>query len=376
MAAELNESAMAARALLLDALRDPCIVTALPPAKTDLTLRLARRVRLLGRLAWRLRQAGVLATQPQVVVDQMQSALAISEARARSARWELDRLAWALDDLPDVPLVAMKGCAYLLAETPNAEGRLFADVDLLVPDADLPRVELRLRERGWTTKELTPYDDLYYRRWTHELPPMSHVEREVEVDLHHSILMRTARLKPEPAHLFEGARKVPGSRYLVLAPVDMVLHAIVHLFYSGEMDGALRELVDVDDLLRHFAGEESGFWEQFWPRAEALDLLRPAFYGVHFARTLLGTPVPASAIAASRAHKPAAPTLWLMERLVPGALFPQHLDAPSWRAAFARLMLYVRSHWVKMPAPMLARHLVYKLYMRHMPQSATQARIP
>jgi len=360
-----------ARSWVLDALRDPGAVPVLPPTELDLTLRLVRRARLLGRLGWRLREAGRLETLPQVIADQLRSALAISEARSRSARWELNRLAWALEDLHGVSLVALKGVAYLLARTPNAAGRLFADVDLLVPDADLPAVEARLLERGWICKELTPYDENYYRRWTHELPPMRHVEREVEVDLHHSILMRTARLKPAPALLFEAARKVPGSRYMVLAPVDMVLHAIVHLFYGGEMDGSLRELVDIDDLLRHFAAEEPGFWEQFWPRAEALDLLRPAYYGVHFARTLLGTPVPASVIAASHAYKPAAPTLWLMERLVPEALFPQLLDAPSWRAALARLMLYVRSHWVKMPAPMLARHLACKLYLRHMAQSAT-----
>jgi hypothetical protein len=310
----------------------------------------------------------MLEVQPRVAADQLQSALATSEARARSARWELNRLAWALDDLRDVPLVAMKGCAYLLADTPNADGRLFADVDLLVPEADLSRVEVRLRERGWVGKELTPYDDLYYRRWTHELPPMTHVEREVEVDLHHSILMRTARLKPAPAMLFEAARQVPGSRYKVLAPVDMVLHSIVHLFYGGEMDDALRELVDIDDLLRHFGTTEPEFWERFWPRAEALDLARPAFYGLRYARTVLGTPVPKSVVQVSRAGSPSAPVLSLMDRLVPRALFPQHPDAPSLPAQVQRLLLFVRSHWVKMPAPMLVRHIAYKFYLRHIEQ--------
>ena len=122
------------------------------------------------------------------------------------------------------------------------------------PTRTCRRVESRLRERGWISKELTPYDELYYRRWTHELPPMSHAEREVEVDLHHSILMRTARLKPAPELLFEAALQVPGSRYKVLAPVDMVLNSIVHLFYGGEMNDAMRELVDIDDLLRSLRG--------------------------------------------------------------------------------------------------------------------------
>jgi hypothetical protein len=366
MAGESDDPVALARALVLGALRDPCAVPGLPPRRLDLTLRLVRRARLLGRLASRLRQAGLLETQPGVIADQLQSALAISEARARSARWELNRLDWALDDLCDVPLVAMKGCAYLLAGTPNADGRLFADVDLLVPEADLNRVEARLRERGWVGKELTPYDDLYYRRWTHELPPMTHVEREVEVDLHHSILMRTARLKPVPALLFEAARPVPGSRYKVLGPVDMVLHSIVHLFYGGEMDDALRELVDIDDLLRHFSASEPGFWREFWPRTEMLDLARPAYYGLHFARVLLGTPVPDSALSAAEAGAPPAAIRWLMDRLVPQVLFPQHPDHPNRITDLARLFLYARSHWVKMPPFMLARHLVFKFCIRRL----------
>ena len=43
------------RTLVLAALRDPLSVPALPPPDLDLTLRLMRRLRLLGRLAWQLR---------------------------------------------------------------------------------------------------------------------------------------------------------------------------------------------------------------------------------------------------------------------------------------------------------------------------------
>ena len=74
-----------------------------------------------------------------------------------------------------------------------------ADVDLLVPESALGAVEQALAARGWQTKELSPYDQHYYREGTHELPPMTHVERDVEVDLHHSILPRTSRLKPDSA---------------------------------------------------------------------------------------------------------------------------------------------------------------------------------
>jgi hypothetical protein len=353
--------------LLLRVLRDPGQLPLLPPAEMDMTIRLLRRARLLGRVATQVHDRGLDAGLPTVVADQLESARINAEARQRAALWEVDRLAWALQILPKVSLVLMKGCAYALAGLSNARGRSFADVDLMVPEDGLPAVEAALRTRGWVSKELTPYDDQYYRRWAHELPPMTHLEREVEVDLHHNILMRTARLKPPADLLLAGTRELPGSRFKVLAPLDMVLHAMVHLFYGGEMDDALRDLVDVDDLLRHFGASEPGFWEGFWPRAEALDLSRPAFYGLRYASRILGTPVPCEVLRASEVASPLKAVLAWMDRWVPAALFPIHPDRkPSRRVERARVALYVRSHWVKMPPAMLAKHLSRKFRLRLM----------
>jgi len=363
------QRARVVRELLTSALRDPVRVVELTPARLDLLLRVARRCRLLGRLAADLRSLQLIDALPAVASDQLQSALVAAEARQRVARWELDRVAWALEGMEDVPVVALKGCAYVLAGLPNSSGRLFADIDLLVPEPDLTLVEERLLGRGWQAKELTPYDERYYREWAHELPPLIHSERGVELDLHHGILMRTARLKPPSGMLFETATPVPGTRHKVLAPVDMVLHAIVHLFYGGEMDDALRELVDIDSLLRHFAGTEPGFWERFVARAEALSLWRPAFYGLRYATQLLGTPVPANILQASMAGRTPAAARWLMDRLVPLSLFPQHPDHPNAGADVARKLAYVRSHWVKMPPAKLIPHLARKAWVHRRLQS-------
>jgi hypothetical protein len=349
---------------MIASLQAPTDVLAGSPDDIDLTLRISRRARLHARLASRLRDAGLLDRQPTVVRDQLESALVSAQGRERLARWELDRLAWALADVPSIPLVVLKGCAYMLLGLPNAQGRTFADVDLLVPESSLREVESRLSERGWRPAEISDYDERYYRAWAHELPPMRHVEREVEVDLHHNILMRTARLSPSSVLMLEEVRPVPQSRYFVLAPVDMVLHAMTHLMFGSEMDDALRELVDIDGLLRHFGEHEPGFWSAFWPRAEQLDLARPSYYGLRYASRWLRTPVPDDVLDASKAGAPRAPIRALMDRLVPGALFPPHPDEPGRGIRFARWCLYLRSHWIRMPPLMLARHLAYKSYQR------------
>jgi hypothetical protein len=356
---------------VVTAVADPASLLGLPPAELDLLLRLIRRVRLLGRVAWDLRAQGLIERFPLAAQDQFESALVAAAARHRVGLWELDRIHWALDGLALTgPIVVLKGCAYALAGTPNARGRMFSDVDLLVAEADLPGVESRLKQRGWRAKELTPYDDHYYRAWAHELPPLTHGERQVELDLHHNLLMRTARLKPQADLLLQASRRVAGSSFRVLAPVDMVLNAIVHLFYGGEMDDALRELGDIDLLLRHFVATEPGFWEQFWPRTETLDLARPAFYGLRYAGRFLGTPVPTAVLRAAQAGAPSAVVVRVMDAIVERSLFPRPFEGRDPVGSLARGTAFLRSHWVKMPASMLVRHLSLKFGARFRPSDA------
>jgi hypothetical protein len=352
------------RRLLRAAVRAPEDLPSWSLEDLDLVLRLARRVRLLGRLAARLEHRGVLASLPAAARDQLESALVVVEARSRVTRWELDRLARALDGLREMRVVVLKGSAYLLANLPNAAGRVFADVDLLFDERVLDEAERMLVAQGWQGTKLSPYDQHYYRAWTHELPPLVHAEREVEADLHHNILPRTSRLKPNGAALLAAAVPIRGQPFARLDAPDLLLHAMTHLMFDSEMADALRDLVDIDDLLRHFTGGDETFWERLHRRARELDLERPMFYALRYARMFLDTPIPGGVERRSAEGAPPRPIVWLMDRLVPLALFPVHPDVPSQAAAAARFLLYVRSLWIRMPPLLLARHLAYKFYVR------------
>jgi hypothetical protein len=71
----------------------------------------------------------------------------------------------------------------------------------------------------------------------------------------------------------------------------MVLHAAAHLFHDGEITGAIRDLVDLDRLLRHF-GEDSNFWNDLVREARELHLTRPMYYAIRYSRKFLQTPIP------------------------------------------------------------------------------------
>jgi hypothetical protein len=76
----------------------------------------------------------------------------------------------------------------------------------------------------------------------------------------------------------------------------------------------------------------------------------------------LHTPMPETALADLRAEAPPWPVVRLMDVLVGNALWEQQF--PPWQNRWAQRLLYMRSHWLRMPLPLLVGHLLYKLRLR------------
>jgi hypothetical protein len=150
---------------------------------------------------------------------------------------------------------------------------------------------------------------------------------------------------------------------LTLGPAEMVAHSATHLFNEGEFGRSLRDLVDLDLLLRHF-GSEAEFWTSLLSRARELDLARPVFYALRYAQRILGTPVPGPIMAAASAAGPGALMRPVMDALFERALSAEDLEHPERAVAIARFMLYVRGHHLRLPPRMLLPHLVRKAVLR------------
>ena len=323
----------------------------------------ARRADVLARLAVRLDLAGQLAVLPSGPRQHLQSALRVAQAQQAEVRREAAWVAQALAPL-GVPVVLLKGAAYVAADLPAQQGRLFSDIDILVPRAALGEAEGALMLAGWMGSHHDAYDQRYYREWMHELPPMQHLQRGTALDMHHNILPLTVRRAPDAALLLAAAKAVPGGPKLhVLAPCDMVLHSMAHLFHNDDLSHGLRDLSDLDLLLRHWAAV-SGFWGDLLARAADLHLERPLAYGLWASAAVLGTPVPADVQAqATDAAQlgPLGPAMrWLWRR----ALRSPHQAADLPGRAVADAALYLRAHWLRMPPVLLTRHLGIKAWKR------------
>jgi hypothetical protein len=338
----------------------------LKDSEWDALLPRARAGRLLGRLAAQAIAGDLMDRLPQPTQHQFRAATGVATHHANLVRWEVNRIERALAPLA-LPILLLKGAAYVAAELPPATGRLVDDVDIMVPRSSLGAVQAALHESGWQPVKRDPYVQHYYSTWMHELPPLRHRDRGTVVDVHHTILPLTARLDPDPDELWAAAQPLGIGRQYVLAPTDMVLHSAAHLFADGDLRRSVRDLVDIHDLLLLF-GAAAAFWHELVPRATALDLGRPLFYALRYARRLLGTPIPDAVMDAASVHAPSPAVSSMMDRLVLRMLLPEPTIGPE-ASRGAALLLYMRAHWLRMPPWLLAPHLTRQFIARLLQRS-------
>ncbi len=312
---------------LARALADPATTAALDGEGWTALIAMARAEQLIGTLAVRLQ--GVPA--PASVARILEDARASAEHGRRAALWEAEMARRALAPL-GCPVVLLKGTAFVAAGLLAGRGRSIGDLDILVPRSDIDAVEAALLGAGWEWVKPDPYDDAYYRRWMHELPPLIHRDRDRMIDVHHTILPLTARPTPDAAALIAGRVEL-GNGLSVLSPNDMIVHAAAHLFADGDLAGGLRNLWDIRCLVEEFGIE--GLTE------------RAAHHGLsaEVARALRLTASVFDGVAARGSDR---------------AFVRRLLARDGWgrpTRPVTRFAFYVRSHWLRMPPAMLARHL-------------------
>jgi hypothetical protein len=349
----------------LGAVRQPQLALDWSLADWERVVRLARRLRLLARLAESLIAAGLIERVPAQARRHLIAEQRLSHWRTAAMLWTLERVAGALGDAP-YPRVLLKGAAYIGQDLSIAAGRLPSDLDILVPLANLGDAQARLTAAGWNEAELAAHDRRYYYEWSHEVPPMTHPQLAIELDLHHNILPPVARTHVDADALLERLRPSRWASWQVLDPVDQVLHSAAHLFLDSEARDRIRDLVDLDGLVRHFASEPD-FWSRLPERAKALGLAEPLALACHFTERWFGTPFPAPMLDFIAAMGPLGCRRRALVSLLEQVLMPTEPDvAPPLTQDLAAMLLLARYHRQRMPLGLLVPHLWHKL--RHDPR--------
>jgi len=351
---------ISSRDLLVQVIRKPEVITELAMTDWDLLLRQAQRADMLSRLCFILDEVNLLDKVPAQILAHFESARILAEGHERAVRWEVNRIGHALKG-KEIPVILLKGAAYMMAGLPLGKGRIFVDIDLLVDKNSLDKAESAFLINGWVSGHHNAYDQRYFREWMHEIPPLKHIQRKSVLDVHHTILPLTADLNPDAEKLLAAAIPLKdNSQVYTLAPLDMVLHSATHLFHEGEFHHGFRGLTDLDGLLRHFSAEQQDFWPALIERAIELDLKKPLYYALTYTQAILGTPVPENAIGQIGEGVPNGLAAKLMDLLFLRALQPYHHSCDRRYSGLARWLLFVRAHYIRMPLHLLIPHLIRK----------------
>ena len=350
--------------ILINAIKSPHKLPETPLRQWDLILRLAKRANLIGRLAETVHLCGVMNELPTQVQIHLNSARVLTTHQRQAIAWEISHIGKALKPL-EAPLVLLKGAAYAIANMAAARGRLFGDVDVLLPKVLINQAEAALMMHGWGSGEADPYDDRYYRRWMHELPPMTHHKRGTVIDVHHNILPLTARNLPPADLLLSDSVPVAGTAFRVLSPCDMVIHSATHLFHEGELQNGLRDLFDLDALLRELSEQHPSFWPELTERANVLGLAWPLHLALRYTKAILNTEVPQYAYdSIAKSATQGNMSLQLLDSVYLRAFQPDHPDCNNLQTQIARAAIYLRSHYLRMPPGLLLIHLGRKSVIR------------
>lgn len=347
--------------LLQKSLLDPGLVADMNHRQREQLISQARSSRLLASLTVALIDSGTLEKLPMEVRRHLQSGLQVHEKQRRDLTHDSELIRASLGSI-GVRAIFLKGAAYNLARLPLGRGRLITDIDILVPAADIEKVEQTLIEAGWEGGQLDEYDDSYYRRWGHEIPPLTHRKRGTTLDIHHNILPPTAGPDVEAQLLLDECIEVrPG--IFTLSWQDMVIHSATHLFHEGEFHHALRDLWDLDRMLRDFPDRDPRFWDNLAIRADRLQLSGSLFHCLSYTNQVFGTPLPEKILhdTGSKSRMLRKP---MMDFLYLRVFRPDHPESKLPLTGLARFLLYVRAHYLRMPLYLLLPHLARKAWKR------------
>ncbi|HYL48551.1 MAG TPA: nucleotidyltransferase family protein [Stellaceae bacterium] len=343
-------------------LRDPTTIAMWDEGDWDRAVREARRAGLLARMALLITEHNLGSLVPPYARPHLEAACVLVSKHGEDVARELRHIRIALGAAAD-PVILLKGASYAAAGLPAAAGRLFGDIDVMVPQSAIGGAEAALTANGWHGVKTDDYDQHYYRRWMHEIPPLQHRVRRTTIDVHHTIMPPTGRHAVDARRMIDAAvpaENAPG--FLVLSPPDMILHAAVHLFDDGEWTNGLRDLDDINRLLRQFVAR-GDFWPTLLARARRLGLERPLFYALRYAEMLLSTPVPSEILTRAELRPP---FLRWMDWVFVRALRPAHSGCALPGMRVALFFLYIRAHILRMPLRLLLPHLLRKAMVKRL----------
>jgi len=316
-----------------------------------------RESKLLASLYHSLVRNDLFDVQPHYVQRHLKAASVHANRQRRQVIYECQLLNQFLLAV-DVKPIYLKGANYILRKSHNSYGRIVSDIDLLVSEKDIKKVEDRLKSGLWESEELSDYDEQYYRKWAHEIPPLVHFLRNTVLDVHHNLYLPISGRSLD-IDLFVEHSELVGEQCRVLCPADTVLHSIIHLYMNEDFTNSFRDLYDLYSLMTEFGSEE--FWQRLDFMANKTGYQKELYYCLKTLIQLFDFTTPDIFENLDVKYKRISSDFFI-QFIVLNAITPKHNLLDTTKTKLARYVVFLRGHWLKMPTHILIYHLFIKSY--------------
>ena len=354
--------------LLVQVLQAPSIIKGFSATQWNLLLRQASKAKMLSRVAYHINNLDLMRFVPQKILNHLHSEHVQVTHLHTQVNQELAELATIFTQL-NIKAIYLKGTAYLLANLPLAKGRFFSDIDVLLAQDDIVKVEIALKCQGWISQKTNDHDQAYYRQYMHEIPPMQNILRGTIIDIHHNILPICNNNKLDISLLSNGAISLVnqhnhGHQHQILAPAAMFMHSAIHLFHEGELEQGLRGLSDLDMLFSYFDEIESDFSQQLIDLAKNINQQSSLFYAWRYLKNIFHRDLPKIARAFIDDYPLKPKHLAVLDFIFITLFTAHHSTTRSWRFIAAAQLAYWRGHLLRMPLRLLIPHLLKKSWLQ------------
>ncbi len=295
---------------------------------------------------------------PQYARKHLQAASVYARRQAQQVRFECLEISAILKQSNITP-VFLKGAGYTVSGSQNGKGRVYSDIDVLVPKQQLGTAQQLLQKNGWFAKKLNDYDERYYREWAHEIPPMSNVYRGTVIDVHHNIIPPISGRAPD-SQLFFNEIELNPQGLAHLSPAAATLHSCIHLFTNEDFSNGFRDLVDLYLLMQQYG--QNDYWEKLVTLAEQTGFTLELFYCLDTLKQIFGLMPDSPFVKKIYKRHQNSFTGLLSHGLFKPALSPHHPLVFGFKNNLASFLIYIRGHWIKMPVHILIAHLSVKSF--------------
>jgi hypothetical protein len=183
-----------------------------------------------------------------------------------------------------IPVIALKGAHLAIAVYRNISLRPMGDVDLLVKQIDLLKVQDILVEQSYIPSK----EEIFCAQ---EHLPSYRKKDSIVIEIHFNIVAPPFSDRVDVEKLFARAQTffIEGIEVLSLCPEDLLLQLCMHASFKHTFDNGIRPLFDISTAIEHYEGNLD--WEQFLGRGKEWGVSKCIYLALFLAKRFAGASI-------------------------------------------------------------------------------------